>query len=63
MDVKTREGMEAERCELVQAVKDETVVPHDDGGHEAAHAEYIVCLEKTDVRMLHWIVLEVPCTS
>ena len=26
-------------------VEDEAVVPHDDGGHEGAHAQDVVCLD------------------
>ena len=44
MKVKTRESMEKEGGELVQAVEDHAVVPHDDGGHEAPHAQHIVSL-------------------
>ena len=44
MKVKARESMEKEGGELVQAVEDQTVVPHDDGRHEAAQAEDIVSL-------------------
>ena len=44
MKVKARKSMEKEGGELVQAVEDHTVVPHDDGGHEAPHAQHIVSL-------------------
>ena len=30
-------------CQL--PVEDEAVVPHDDGGHEGAHAQDVVCLD------------------
>ena len=36
--------MEKEGGELVQAVEDHAVVPHDDGGHDAALAQHIVRL-------------------
>ena len=49
MKVKAREGMEKEGGELVQAVEDHAVVPHDDGGHEAAHAHHIVSLLMTHI--------------
>jgi hypothetical protein len=44
MKEKARERMEKEGGELVQAVEDHAVVPHDDSGHEAPHAQNIVSL-------------------
>ena len=49
MKVKARESMEEERGELVQAVKDHAVVPHDKDGHQAPHAQHIVSLVITVV--------------
>ena len=44
MEVKTRKSMKKEGGELVQAVEDHTVVPHDDSGHQAPHTQHIVSL-------------------
>ena len=41
--------MEKEGSELVQAVEDHDVVPHDDVGHEAAHAQHVVSLVITHI--------------
>ena len=65
MKVKARESMEKEGGELVQAVEDHAVVPHDDGGHEAPHAQHIVSLGRIVIGVVrcytYWKYL--PCTS
>ena len=44
MEVKTRESMKEKGSELVQAVEDQTVVPHDNSGHQDPHTQHIVSL-------------------
>ena len=53
MKVKAGESMEKEGGELVQAVEDHAVVPHDDGGHEAPHAQHIVSLGRIVIGVTH----------